>query len=237
MTVALLGLFSCAEKDIMKYVDDPAVYFEMPGPKGIGVRDSLVFSFPTIAEASKVLTVRIKLMGSVADKDRGISLAINKTKSDAQENANFSLPNNIVLPANKYFVDVPLTINRAGLGNKSVRLVLDIVPNTNFKIGFVRGQSAVIRWGDMYIKPDNWDSSNYFNCWGAYSQTKYGFILSSCNIAELPDPTAIYTLGYYNALVRKALYDYNASHTTPLKDENGVDVTIPVWNGGGGGVG
>lgn len=237
LAFVLFGLFSCSEKDILMYEDDPAVYFEMPGPNGSGIRDSLVFSFPTITDATKVLNVRVRLMGYAAAQDRAISLNINPEESDAQENTHFSLPQNIVLPASKYFVDIPLTIKRAGLENKSVRLVLDIVPNDNFKVGFVRGQSAIIRWGDMYIKPDNWDTSNYLSCWGPYSQFKYGFILSTCNITELPDPMDIYTLGYYNELVRKALYDYNASHDVPLQDETGAEITIPTWNGGGGGVG
>jgi hypothetical protein len=232
----LVATVGCRQKDIMIYENDPRVYFELPGYGGVGIRDSLVFSFPVTQEQTVDLSVRIRLMGEAAPHARHIAIGVVAGETTADV-SNYSLPTIIALPPNAYYVDVPITIRRAGLLNKSVVLVLEIKTNENFGIGFERGRKTKMIWGDMYLKPDNWDSSNYRNCFGEFSQVKYAFILATCGILELPLPTDIYMLGYYNGLVREALYEYNSSHTTPLTDENGGPVTIPVWNGGGGGLG
>lgn len=41
------------------------------------------------------------------------------------------------------------------------------------------------------------------------------------------------TLGFYNAKVREALYEYNKTHDEPLEDELGL-VEFQVWTGTGG---
>ena len=137
------------------------------------------------------------------------------------------------MPANSYSVAVPLVVYRAGLKDKSVRLELLIEPNENFGVGFQKTSKAIFLWGDMYIKPDNWDSSNYKNCFGEFTETRYAFILKACNIVELPDPQDLVTLGFYNAKVREALYEYNSTHDEPLEDELGL-VVFNVWTGIGG---
>ena len=238
MIIAVCFLLSvgCQQQDIMIYENDPKIYFELPGYGGVGIRDSLVYSFPVTQEQAVDLPVRIRLMGEVALNARSIAIEIVAAETTA-EAANYSLPPVVELPSNAYYVDIPVTIRRAGLLNKSVVLVLEIMANENFGVGFERGRKTKLIWGDMFLKPDNWDSSNYRNCWGDFSQVKYGFILQVCDILELPLPTDIYMLGYYNALVREALYVYNLSNIIPLTDENGAPVTIPVWSGGGGGLG
>lgn len=235
ITATLALLAGCSVKDIMIYENDPKVYFELPGLGGVGIRDSLVYSFP-ITQAPEIdLLVRIRLMGQASPIARTILLGVVVEETTAPPN-NYSLPAVIELPANAFMVDLPVTIKRTGLEDRSVTLVLEIKENQNFSVGFERGRKTKLVWGDMFLKPDNWDSSNYQNCWGAFSQVKYGFILKVCNISELPLPANIYMLGYYNALVREALYEYNQNNP-PLMDEHGAPVSIPVWSGGGGGLG
>ena len=231
----LAFLSACTEKEIMIYENDPKLYFELPGPDGVGIRDSLVYSFPVITAAETNLMVRIRLVGESSPSSRPISIGIVENETTATSD-HFSLPASIELPANAYMVDVPVTIKRAGLLNRSVRLVLEIKENPHFSVGFERGRATKLVWGDMYLKPDNWNSSNYLPCWGEFSQAKYGFILRICDILELPPPDNIYLLGYYNALVREALFQYNQNNP-PMTDENDALVTIPVWSGGGGGLG
>ena len=122
---------------------------------------------------------------------------------------------------------------RAGLKDKSVRLELTVEPNEYFGVGFDKTSKAVFWWGDMFIKPDNWDISNYKPCFGEFTETRYAFILEACGIVELPDPQDLVTLGFYNAKVREALYEYNKTHDKPLEDELGL-VEFNVWTGVGG---
>ena len=46
-------------------------------------------------------------------------------------------------------------------------------------------------------------------------------------------PAGLVTLGFYNAKVREALYEYNKTHDEPLEDELGL-VEFQVWTGTGG---
>ncbi len=224
---------SCVEKDIMIYENDPRIFFEIPGTGSIKLRDSLAFSFPSKPNvgASDTLWFRVNIMGVASTKEREIGIKINTTKSTAVEGVNFKFASK-VMPANAYSVNIPLVVYKAGLLNKSVRLEIEAVENENFKVGYQRYSKAIFIWGDMFIKPDIWDSSNYKNAFGTFTETRYAFILQACKITELPDPMNLVILGYYNTVVREALYKYNLTNT-PLTDELGV-VGFPVWTGQGG---
>lgn len=222
----------CSEQDIMIYEDKtPAVYFEMLAADGVSLRDSLVFSFPITEEPTHRLDLRVRLLGFAADRDRTIDVGVNAAESSAVAGTNYDLPATVTLPAGAYETTVPVTIKREGLKDREVRLVVALRPNADFVLGFACGHEAIVRWGDKYIKPDNWDSSSYRNCFGEFTERKYGIILSVCGIEELPVPSDITTLGYYNRKVREYLSE------NPQYEEDGTPISIPVYNGGSGGLG
>ena len=234
VVASLFTLYSCEEKDVEVYGNDPYLVFEMPG---YGLqntpRDSMVFSFPVKGDECKedTLWFKARIIGKSVPYDRAIDFVVNEETSTAKDE-NYKLTP-VVMPANSYSVDVPLVVYRAGLKDKSVRLELMIKPNEYFGVGFEKTSKAIFLWGDMYIKPDNWDSSNYKNCFGVFTETRYAFILEACGIVALPDPQDLTTLGFYNAKVREALYQYNKTHDKPLEDELGI-VEFQVWTGVGG---
>lgn len=235
VVASLLVLVSCEEKDVEVYGNEAYLVFEMPG-YGLNntPRDSMVFSFPAKGDecVEDTLWFKARVVGKAVAHDRTITFAVNEKTTTAKENENYKI-GSVVMPANSYSVAVPLVVYRAGLKDKSVRLELLIEPNENFGVGFQKTSKAIFLWGDMYIKPDNWDSSNYKNCFGEFTETRYAFILKACNIVELPDPQDLVTLGFYNAKVREALYEYNSTHDEPLEDELGL-VVFNVWTGIGG---
>jgi hypothetical protein len=217
--------------------DKPGVYFELPGAGGIGIRDSLVFSFPAIQEAETDLMLRVRLMGTTAPVARRFEIGVVWDSTTATA-ANFSLPAVIELPANAFYADIPLTIKRAALLDTFVRLELKIVPNDNFQVGFIRGERAIVVWGDMLLRPDNWAAfETWPPVWGSFSQVKFGFILTTLGITEFPPPPPhnIPMWVHWNAIVRRALTEHNnANPGNPLRDENGNLVTIPIYDVGGG---
>ncbi len=229
--LALAGT-GCSEHDILIYEDDaPAVYFEMLAADGISLRDSLVFSFPVTEEPTHQLDLRVRIIGFAADHDRTIGVGVNAGESTAVAGTHYELPTQVTLPAGAYETTVPVTIRREGLQDREVRLVVALQPNADFVLGFTRGHEAILRWGDKYIKPDNWDSTVYRTCFGDFTEKKYGIILAVCGIEELPSPSDISTLGYYNRKVREYLSE------NPQYEEDGTPITIPVYNGGSGGLG
>ena len=229
LAVAVAG---CSEKDIMIYEDEtPAVYFEMLAADGVSLRDSLVFSFPITDEPTHRLDLRVRLLGFAADRDRTINVGVHAGETTAVAGTHYDLPESVTLPAGAYETTIPVTLRREGLKDKEVRLVVALQPNADFSLGFTRGHEAILRWGDKYIKPDNWDSTVYKNCFGDFTEKKYGIILSVCGIEELPLPSDISTLGYYNRKVRADLSE------NPQYETDGTPISIPVYNGGSGGLG
>ncbi len=229
LAVAVAG---CSEKDIMIYEDEtPAVYFEMLAADGVSLRDSLVFSFPITDEPTHRLDLRVRLLGFAADRDRTINVGVHAGETTAVAGTHYDLPESVTLPAGAYETTIPVTLRREGLKDKEVRLVVALQPNADFALGFTRGHEAILRWGDKYIKPDNWDSTVYKNCFGDFTEKKYGIILSVCGIEELPLPSDISTLGYYNRKVREYLSE------NPQYEADGTPISIPVYNGGSGGLG
>ncbi len=229
LAVAVAG---CSEKDIMIYEDEtPAVYFEMLAADGVSLRDSLVFSFPITDEPTHRLDLRVRLLGFAADRDRTINVGVHAGETTAVAGTHYDLPESVTLPAGAYETTIPVTLRREGLKDKEVRLVVALQPNADFALGFTRGHEAILRWGDKYIKPDNWDSTVYKNCFGDFTEKKYGIILSVCGIEELPLPSDISTLGYYNRKVREYLSE------NPQYEDDGTPISIPVYNGGSGGLG
>lgn len=234
--VLICTLLSCEKKEVEVYGDEAFLIFEMPGyGRNNTPRDSLVFSFPAKGEERQVDTLwfKARILGKALPYERAIEFAVNERTSTARQDENYVIIPSAI-PADSFSVDIPLVVFRQGLKDKSVRLELTIQPNEHFGVGFERYSKAIFLWGDMYIKPDNWETSNYKNCFGDFTETRYAFILKTCKILELPDPNDLVTLGFYNAKVREALYEHNNTPgNTPLEDELGV-VQFPVWSGVGG---
>ena len=137
VVASLFTLYSCEEKDVEVYGNDPYLVFEMPG---YGLqntpRDSMVFSFPVKGDECKedTLWFKARIIGKSVPYDRAIDFVVNEETSTAKDE-NYKLTP-VVMPANSYSVDVPLVVYRAGLKDKSVRLELMIKPNEYFGVGF-----------------------------------------------------------------------------------------------------
>ena len=230
-----LGLYACSEKDIAGYEDEPRLFLQIPGSGSIALRDSIIYSFPAKPHTGNEDTLWFKacIMGAPEGFDREVGIKINEKGTTAIEGVNFKFSNTSI-PANGFSAMIPLVVYRQGLKDTSVRLEIEVAENKYFKVGYERYKKAVFIWGDKFLKPDIWDVSNYRNAFGNFTSTRYEFILKACGITELPDPMNLPLLGYYNALVRKALLDYNNTPgNTPLTDELGP-VNFPIYNGVGG---
>ena len=235
LPLAFAAFAGCSSKDIQGYEPDPGLFFQIPGSGSVALRDSIIYSFPAKPDVGDHDTLWFKacIMGNAASFDREIGIRINADKTTAVEGTHFRIEGR-KMPADSFSVRVPVIIYKNGLKDKSVRLEIEVTENQYFKPGYERYKKAVFIWGDMFLKPDIWDKSNYRSAFGEFTPTRYAFILQACNITELPDPMNLTLLAYYNSVVRKALFDRNAiPGNTPLTDELGT-VEFPVYTGVGG---
>jgi hypothetical protein len=237
--VSILLLNACTKKDIATYEQDARINFRIPGEFDPTVsRDSLIYSFPFHPAVTEKDTIWLEasIMGNTTQTDREVGVRIDPEGTTAKENIDFKIINKVV-PAGAFKGNIPIVIYKTpAIKDASVRLQLSVVENENFKVGYARNAKAVFIWGDKFLKPDNWDNSNYALAFGSpFSQKRTQFILDSCRITNLPDPNNRAIMGYYNQVLRNALNNYNRgkAFSLQLKDENGTPVFIPTFGGPG----
>src|SRR2546428_453530 len=205
--VSILLLNACTQEDIASYKQDARIYFRIPGEfDSKASRDSLMYSFPFNPTVTDHDTIWFEacIMGNAASTEREFALNIDTAGTTAKENIDFKLVKTVV-PAGAYKARIPIVIYKTeAIKTKPVRLQLSVTENQNFKVGYNRYQKAVFIWGDKFLKPDNWDNSNYSMAFGTFSQKRMQFILESCKITKLPDPNNLELMGYYNQVVRYA---------------------------------
>ncbi|WP_140939005.1 DUF4843 domain-containing protein [Sphingobacterium lumbrici] len=234
----IMLLNACKEKDIDTYQQESRIYFRIPGEFNPSLSsDSLIYSFPFNPTVTDHDTIWFEacIMGNAEPRDREFDFRIDTEGTTAQENIDFKIVNTVV-PAGAFKAKVPIVIYKtAELKNSSVRLQLSVVENQNFKAGYNNYTQAVFVWGDKFMKPANWDSSNYSSAFGSFSQVRVQFILDACNITKLPDPSNFTLMGYYNQVVRNALNEYNRGKVfaDQLKDENNTPVFFSVFGAPG----
>jgi hypothetical protein len=239
LIISILLLNACTKKDIATYQQDARLYFRIPGQFDATVsRDSLLYSFPFHPTATLQDTIWFEacVMGNAAPADREIGMHIDMAGTTAKENVDFKFLNKVV-PAGAFKAAIPIVIFKtAAIKDSFVRLQLSVEENQHFKVGYARYAKAVFIWGDKFLKPDNWDNSNYALAFGSpFSQKRTQFILDSCHITDLPNPNNRPLMGYYNQVLRNALNNYNRGKpfAQQLKDENGVNIFIPNFGGPG----
>ena len=239
ITTSILLLTACSKKDVSSYQQDPRIYLRIPGEFDATLsRDSLLYSFPFHPTVTTQDTIWFEacIMGNTASNDREFGLRVDAGGTSAKENIDYKFVSKVV-PAGAFKAQIPIVIYKTlALKDSFVRLQLSVVDNDNFKVGYSRYAKAVFIWGDKFLKPDNWDNSNYAQAFGSpFSQVRTKFILDSCHITSLPDPNNRALMGYYNQVLRNALNNYNRGKTfqNQLKDEKNVNIFIPTWGGPG----
>ena len=240
--MSLTGLLSSCEKDIDTYQDDPRLYFFERANDVLQTRiNTKSFSFVALPANIVTDTIRLKVktMGLATNYDRLLRGAAINTGTTATEGVHYAFLDGTI-KAGQVEGLLPVVLYRtADIRNSTLTLNLTIAQNENFKPGVIEDHMFTLRWSDDVVKPANWDGiislTFYF---GTYSKEKFRFIIGVTGIAEFPlqqsarDPLrpGDYSNTMMNDIklrVKEALATYNATHTTPLTDENGTVVTFP----------
>ncbi|MDI3320286.1 DUF4843 domain-containing protein [Pinibacter soli] len=239
-------LTACKKSSIDSYQQDARVYFRIPGEfDSKQSRDSLIYSFPFHPNVTTqdTLWFEANIMGNATSTDREIGINVITDSSNAVENVDFKIGSKI-MPAGAFKINIPIVIYKKAVVKDSVlRLQLAVTENSDFKLGYTGKTKAIFLWGYKFLRPDNWEPSttdaskpNYAAAFGSpFSQVRTKFILDSCHITNLPDPSNRIIMENYNSTIRSALNNYNRgkTFTLQLKDENGVNIFFPTFGGPG----
>lgn len=210
--LALLGT-SC-ENDGFYYQDEPRV--RLAGPEIWTLKtDSLEFSFVTYPEnvTSYQMDVEAYIMGTVADRDRTLKLAVDAGKTTATANQ-YDVPTTVTIPANSNKAVFPVVLKRdASLTDKTVSLYIKVDNSEDFQTGVNEWNHLLLKWNDQLSRPKNWESElqTYF---GTYSDEKYRFMLNNAGgITEFSTETMSWAqLTNFKIVFTNLLDEYNAAH-------------------------
>ena len=221
LAFAAIGMFTACENDKFYYQDEPRVRIEGPYEWAIGT-DSLNFSFATYPNSvqQQEMQMTLYVMGEAASTDRTAKLEVDATKTTASA-SQYILPETITIPAGKLEVPFIVTLMRSeGLTSQTVSLFFKVVESSDFKVGVIEQNHFSMKWNDILGKPKNWDTElkEFF---GEYSLAKYRFIIDTIGFGEFGNGMTWSELKNYQIMMKTALDEYNATHTTPLTDENG----------------
>lgn len=236
----LLVLVSACSKDITAYQEDSRAYFyDLTATQYPQQVYSRTFSFATMDNTVTVDTqyIPVKIQGLASDHDRIFAAKALADSTTAIAGTDYRLLPGVI-KANAFTGMLPLVLFRtAQLKTVTLRLYMSIADTADFKAGVDENNYYLVSWNDDLIKPNNWDTSPGLKLFfGDYSRVKYEFIISVLHKSSFDfltgrtyDPTKITVDQMYDyaAQLKSALKTYNATHTPPLTDEYGIQVTFP----------
>ena len=225
----MLALFAC-ENDPYRW--EGSAYARFVGPVIWTLNtDSMEFTFARYATdvTEFVVDAEIKLIGVAADYDRDVVLQVAEAETTA-ESTMYSFETTVVVPAGEVVAPCYITLKRSEeLQDSTYRLKIVVTDEGEITSGVEEWNQLIITFSDQLAKPTNWDEylAPFF---GVYSDTKFRFIISTTGVTEFTyGQEGGMTWGEmynYSLTMANALEEYNATHDTPLTDENNKLVTF-----------
>ncbi len=230
---------ACQEKMVNKFDSESSLFFfrGTSNSKGDPQQDSVSFSF-FLSENSvveEIIWVDVQLTGMPSDKDRPLPIVQTNVGQPGAAVAGThyvafndpSIATQIVMPANKVSVAIPVKVKRTPeMNTAEFRLDLAITTNDYFIAGIKDRTSYTIKITAQAVKPALWDVANsYLSIFGPWGQEKMKFII---NYVEFSDFDQVLTTDYRVYLAIKAktkLAEYELAHG-PLYEADGITRVI-----------
>lgn len=208
--ILMLSLLGCQENERVIYSEKGAVYFS-----SVTEEDSIFYSFASGLKDEDVVSIPIKIIGTSISQDRTISIEVNP-ESTAKEGVHYKdLSKTTVLKAGDVEAILKVTVQNKELVNGDVKLILNLIPNEDFDLGYAGSLKAKLVITDQLVKPLYWDMplSLYY---GAYSKAKHRLCiqLQGFDFPETMDYSIVSDYMSYGRIV------YNYLLKTPVWDED-----------------
>lgn len=240
----ILLINTACKKNAYPVYDANQPYMNVWMGASVQPEDSTVYNYsfkPDRPVDSVLFTAR--LMGLHTGKPVTFSLkAVDGDTLKIKEGVHYRF-GNYSLENNTYSAVLPIYILRTkDFADTGFSITFAVSDASAVKGGTKEYSRLKLRLTDRFVKPFNWDAdvypfsrlSTYF---GTFSRVKFQFITNSTGVAPAyrirtaGSPTSadeIYATQarYYSNTSKSELATYNATHATPLTDENGIAVTF-----------
>lgn len=244
--LCLLSVVSCQKVEVLKFDPDLRGLNIWVGTSSGAVYEETVYNY-SYAYGEGSVTFYARVYGVPVDYDRTFTL---EPFGDSIEHVlptirteEYVMPAGAVSGEYKVYFDSHKLASESMFSESDGKVSFRMVPNDNFGQGAEDMQSFTVVLRNRIAKPDNWDSANYpfvplSDYFGSYSRVKYQFMIehiglidfiisyfASTAIDESTNTISPAYAVYLQQLMQERLAEYNATHDTPLTDENG-DIVI-----------
>lgn len=253
IAMVLTGLAACKKEEVKFYDGPDAAYFkDVPLYTGttkipyaqVPLYD---FAYQPLDRQQVTLAYPLLISGKRSNKDRTVNLNVVTDSSTAVEGVDYDiLP--LVVKANTLADSLRIVVKKnSGMKNQIKRLMLEIVPNTDFPETVYRNPQTpsthiLITVADKGGKPANWDgiylAGTYYKGYGLgqvfgdFSETKFRLVIEVFGTPNIlgyyessPLPKEIWRANIFK--LQQILVDYKDKNGHPMLDENGTEIIIP----------
>ena len=242
-----IGFSACTNEEVSTY--DPsftALNIWVGNSAGV-VYESATYNYSYAYEEGSV-TFYAQLSGMPADHDR--TFRLEAFGGDSALVVPTVRTEDYVLPARAIGGTYKVYFNSQHLADSALFTQTDgtihfrMVPNDLFAPGTENHQQFTVVLKNYLAKPSNWDTVNFprmpiSRYFGTYSRVKYQFMIEHLGLIDFDinynaqtsynEETNVISTSYAVYLLQvmqRALDEYNATHDTPLTDEQGNPVTF-----------
>ena len=221
-----LSLFSCNKNERIVYEEKPAIYFLQSLDEYSGeIKDSVNYTFTMTTESFDTVLLRVNLLGSIKE-DKYFKLKV-APESSAIEGTHYKpLEDKYLMAAVSVKIMIPIyVLQQPDLDTEFKSLIIDIVADDTFDIGYEENYRTRVFITNQVIKPSYWDDFLilYF---GEYSKVKHEICIDQIMNHDFPiEADDNFDYGYYMNMGRKASLYFRLN---VVEDENGN--IIETWD-------
>ena len=233
--LSLVAVSGC-QSDLMFYSGQTGIYIAMPSGDTTVNADttytetsSLPFIILPQDQQTAVFNLKIKIIGSVSDKDREVGIRIVENESDVSSGDYDPVRQTYILKAGSVYGVIPIVFHREGFRGKEKKMVVELVPTDDFSLPITSWRNSpkeyvsvyrhTITVSDKYVQLPGYVEGHF----GKFSQKKMELI---CHISGK-------NLEYFNKklpvtetkAIGQKLDRYLREQTPPLRDEYGEVMT------------
>jgi hypothetical protein len=242
--ISLILATSCSKNDIFYYDAEHTALNIWLGDSNTTL-DSLTYNFAYTLEGRDSIMFNVRLSGYPAEYDRPFEI---EAVAGDYDYVYYKFAD-YVLKAGEYEGKFPIYIDKPAsydeFKDRSGAIIFKLKESATFASGTNENSQLYVVFKNYVAKPDNWDDAVYpyyslSRYFGSYSQVKYSFIIQETGLANfqiyyttaqnpvLADNviTSIHAT-YLKSKCVSALITYNATHASPLSDENGNLIVFP----------
>jgi len=185
-------------------------------------KDSVEVSFFFYPGQDQItIPVGVSLVGDLIETDKEFEIAFDTENSTADE-TDFEIPEELVFRAGRSSDTINITLNKSEkLNDSTFKLILNVIPNSNFKAGKNEYCALKIYFTSQVSKPDWWDKDIDQVYLGEFSAEKFNLFFEVSGQSDLTD--------LHLSVVRQyALKFKRYLSENPTYEEDGSLMIVPV---------